>query len=400
MRRSRGRRARRAFLPLVPIGAALALATVLAIRAGAGTSHPSAVQGEAVGVAAQRVAPARVVTAPAAGARGRSHSAADRTLARALGETIVSRMSGTAPSAALLEHVRAGRLGGVILFAENFAAGTAAAARAIAELQRAARAAGTWPLLVMTDQEGGEVRRLADAPPRLAPREMASAQVAFAEGLAAGRALDGVGVNVDLAPVADVEQLARSFLGTRSFGASPQLVGERACAFARGLAEAGVDYTLKHFPGLGTAPSSTDAGPVSVGTPAATLRANYAAYRLCGHGARALVMISSASYPSLSGEETPAVDSRETYGVELARAGVHAVTISDDMQAGALAGLERPAERALAAGLDVLLYAQSEQVAGEAYEKLHAELRDGGLNAARVREAAAEVTRLKAGLAR
>jgi beta-N-acetylhexosaminidase len=252
----------------------------------------------------------------------------------------------------------------------------------------------------MADQEGGDVRRLANAPPRLAPREMSSGRVAFEEGLATGRALARVGVNVDLAPVADVEQLPGSFLGSRSFGASPRLVGERACSFARGLVRAGVDYTLKHFPGLGTAPGSTDAEPVSVGTPAGTLRANYAAYQRCGHGPHVLVMISSASYPALSGDEMPAVDSRETYRIELRRAHVRAVTISDDLQAGALAGIDRPGSHALAAGLDLLLYAQSEQVAGEAYEKLAAELREGALSEARVREAVGLVTLLKVGVAR
>ncbi len=387
---------RRAFLPVVLIGAALVIALAFGVGSGGRSAHSST-------LATGSSPPTSGAGAPAAhrrGHSGRASASANGGLGHALGETIVSRLNGTQPSAGLLARVRAGRLGGVILFSENFAAGMSRAASAIDELQRAARAAGTWPLLIMTDQEGGEVRRLAGAPPMHAPREMASTQSAHIEGVAAGRALKSVGVNVDLAPVADVEQLAGSFLGERSFGASPRLVAARACAFARGLAEAGVDYTLKHFPGLGTASSSTDAGPVGVGTPADVLRANYSAYRLCGHGPRALVMISNASYPTLTGTEAPALDSPEIYRTELRRADVEAVTISDDLQAGAVAGLEHPASRALGAGLDLLLFAQSESVAGEAYEKLGAELHDGGLSAARVRQAAAQITRLKAGLAK
>src|ERR1700709_1239348 len=270
---------RRAFLPVVLVGAALAVAILIgaSVRSSGRPSHPSALgAGSARLVAGGRV--------PAAGRRSRSSyatGASGEELGRALGETIVSRMSGTEPSSGLLERVREGRLGGVILFSENFAAGTAKVASAIKELQREARSAKTWPLLIMTDQEGGEVRRLADAPPKLAPAEMSSTETAHSEGAAAGRALKSIGINVDLAPVADVEQLSGSFLGERSFGGSPQLVGVRACAFARGLSEAGVDYTLKHFPGLGTASSSTDSGPVSVATRADVLRANYSAYRRC-----------------------------------------------------------------------------------------------------------------------
>ena len=387
---------RRAFLPVVLVGAALVLTIVIGVRIGSGgrRSHPSALD---AGPASLAVG-GHVRTAVKRSRSSRATSASSGGLGRALGETIISRLSGTEPSPGLLERVRAGRLGGVILFSENFAAGRAKVASAIEELQREARAAGTWPLLIMTDQEGGEVRRLADAPPKRAPAEMGSTQTAHSEGIAAGRALKGVGINVDLAPVADVEQLSGSFLGERSFGASPQLVGARACAFARGLSEAGVDYTLKHFPGLGTASSSTDAGPVSVGTSASVLRANYSAYRRCGRGPRALVMISNASYPTLTGTDVSALDSPEVYRAELGRAGVQAVTISDDLQAGAVAGLEHPASRALSAGLDILLYAQSESAAGEAYGKLEAELHDGSLSAARVRDAADDIARLKVGL--
>jgi beta-N-acetylhexosaminidase len=318
--------------------------------------------------------------------------------ARELGEMVVSRLTGTTASAELLDRIHAGHVGGVILFAENFALGDARAAATIAELQHAARAAGTWPLLIMTDQEGGEVRRIADAPPKFAPREMASAAVAYGEGLAAGAALKRIGVNVDLAPVADVNVFGTSFLGARSFGPSAKVVAERACAFADGLIKAGIAYTLKHFPGLGTATTSTDNAPVTVETPASILRANYAAYRQCGRGPRALVMVSSAGYPTLTGTATPAVLTPKIYGREMTRARIHAVTISDDLQAAALAEAVHPALHAINAGLDLLLYAQTEAASAEAYGKLKADLESGALSAQRVSEASTKIGRLKAEL--
>jgi beta-N-acetylhexosaminidase len=319
--------------------------------------------------------------------------------ARELGEMVISRLTGTTASAELLDRVRAGEVGGVILFAENFALGDERAAAMIAELQHAARAAGSWPLLVMTDQEGGEVRRVADAPPKLAPREMASAAVAYGEGLAAGTALKRIGVNVDLAPVADVNLFGTSFLGARSFGPDAQVVAERACAFAKGLINAGIAYTLKHFPGLGTATTSTDNAPVTVETPADILRANYAAYRRCGRGPRTLVMVSSAGYPTLTGTTTPAVLTPKIYGREMTRARIRAVTISDDLQAAALSETVHPALHAINAGLDLLLYAQTEAASAEAYGKLKADLDSGVLSAQRVIEATTTIRRLKAELA-
>lgn len=288
----------------------------------------------------------------------------------------------------------------MILFAANTSGGGASTHEAIAALQREARAAADYPLLVMTDQEGGEVKRIASIPPALAPSETSSARQARREGLATGAALRSIGINVDLAPVADVEHDPESFLGTRAYGSDPALVAGRACAFADGLAQAGVAYTLKHFPGLGDATQSTDDASVSIAVPGASLRRDYAAYRRCGRGPRALVMISSAGYPSLTGSSTPAVASPEIYKRELPAAGVNAVTISDDLDSPAIATLRGPARRAVHAGLDLLLYAQSEASSARAYETLRSEVRAGTLDARSVIRAARAVNRLKATLSK
>jgi beta-N-acetylhexosaminidase len=302
------------------------------------------------------------------------------------------------PPPQLLQRIKEGHVGGVILFGDNTLDGVAVTHGAIEALQAAAHHGGDYPLLIMTDQEGGEVRRLTSLPPARPPRAMTSATAAHAEGLATGQALRRVGVDVDLAPVADVEHLAGSFLGTRSFSASAQTVAQRACAFAAGLSQAGVAYTLKHFPGLGRAMASTDGGPVVVDSSSSSLRADYGAYRRCGQGALALVMISSAGYPSLTANTAPAVLSPEIYRDELSGANVHAVTISDDLDTPAIATQRTPALRAIDAGLDLLLYAQTEASSSDAYAKLLADLQAGALSRSRVVQAAASVLALKRSL--
>lgn len=316
-------------------------------------------------------------------------------LGRLVGQLIVGHYPGPRPSAAFLARVRAGQLGSVILFGDNTAAGLAATRRAIAELQAAARRGSNPPLLVMTDQEGGEVRRL-PGPPELAAAAMTSAAVAHAQGVAAGRLLRSVGVNVDLAPVADVERAPNSFLGTRSFGSDPALVAARACAFARGLSSTGLAYTLKHFPGLGRADASTDLQPVTIPAPAAGLRTDYAAYHACGSSPDAMIMISSVGYPSLTGS-APAVVSPEIYTHELPIAIGHAgqLTISDALDTPALAGQKAPALRAIDAGLDLALFPGSEQESATAYRQLLSDARHGSLPQSRLRSAVYAVEALK-----
>jgi beta-N-acetylhexosaminidase len=316
-------------------------------------------------------------------------------LARLVGQLIVGRYAGARPDASFLRRVRAGQLGAVILFGDNTAAGLSATRRAIAELQRAAREGRNPPLLVMTDQEGGEVRRL-PGPPTLAPADMDSVAVAEAQGADAGRLLRSVGINVDLAPVADVERVPGSFLGTRSFGSDQNVVAARACAFARGLASAGVLYTLKHFPGLGRATADTDAEPVTIDASAPALRGDYAAYRRCGASPDALVMVSSASYPALSGR-APAVTAPEIYSHELPLALGQAghLTISDALDTPALAGEEEPAVRAVRAGLDLAMFPGNQQESASAYARLLAAARSGEIPDSRLRSAAYAVEALK-----
>jgi beta-N-acetylhexosaminidase len=323
------------------------------------------------------------------------------SLTRPLGQAIVARFYGTRPSRRFLARIEAGEIGGVILYGENTAGGLAAVHDLDERLQSAASRGGNPPLLIMTDQEGGTVKRL-PGPPAMAASQMTSQALSAQQGVQSGRLLRSVGINVDLAPVVDVEEAGgSSFLQTRSFGTDPALVAANACAFADGLASQGVAYTLKHFPGLGLAQTSTDVGSVSVYAPTRVLRADYLPYRECGSSPLSLVMVDSASYPTLTGR-LPAVVSSEIYQRELhvAVQGHPPLTISDNLEAPALTSVPEPGRRAIDAGLDLALYATTEAGSAEAFRQLLAGVHDGTLDPARVRAAVARVEELKHALYR
>src|SRR5436189_4584271 len=107
--------------------------------------------------------------------------------------------------------------------------------------------------LVFVDQEGGDVRAFRELPPATSARRVGSKAEAYAAGRATGLALRRAGVNVDLAPVLD---LPDGPLGSRAFRAPSFGV-----AFARGVLAGGVAACVKHFPGLGSLPVSTDEHP-------------------------------------------------------------------------------------------------------------------------------------------
>lgn len=321
------------------------------------------------------------------------------TISRDIGQMLVGRMRGRRPSPSLLRRVRRGELGGVILFADNVR--SVAQVRSVtADLQRSARAGGNPPVLVAMDQEGGLVRRLRHAPPTLSPAQMGRsrrpAQTAAAQGRRTAAALRRAGVTVNLAPVADVPTVRDSFLGSRAFGRSPELVARAACGFLAGLIEGRMAGALKHFPGLGAARSNTDLRPTTIRASASDLRAAYEPYERCASGPRRLVMVSSASYASLTGS-VPAVLSTAIYDREVPRVGFRGPTISDDLEAGALRGQRDVAVRAARAGLDLQLWAQAERASGTAHRRLRDAVQSGRLSRGRVRQAAARVRAFKRG---
>ncbi len=111
------------------------------------------------------------------------------------------------------------------------------------------------PLLIATDQEGGVVTRLAHVtsfPGNRALGETSDTNLAMLSALAMGEELSAVGINMNLAPVVDINSNPKNpVIGVRSFGESAETViafGEKAL---EGFNRAGVVTTLKHFPGYG-----------------------------------------------------------------------------------------------------------------------------------------------------
>lgn len=142
-------------------------------------------------------------------------------------------------------------LGGVILFRENVVT-TEQTTSLISDYQAAAEKFG---LLLTIDQEGGIVTRLqsgTDMPGNMALGATRSPEIAYNVGNAIGEELASLGINMNFAPVMDVNNNPDNpVIGVRSFGEDPQLVADMGVAYTKGLQAAGVAATAKHFPGHG-----------------------------------------------------------------------------------------------------------------------------------------------------
>jgi beta-N-acetylhexosaminidase len=255
----------------------------------------------------------------------------------------------------------------------------------------------------MVDQEGGLVQRLRDAPPRegaLAAARAGSAEAIEAEGRRTGQALAGAGVNVDLAPVADVPRPGSAMLReTRTYGTDLTQVRRFAPRFARGLVRGGVQATAKHFPGFGAARVNTDDAPATIRTPLGQLRAvdERAQLDVVAAGAR-LVMLSNAIYPALDPARPATLSRRVATGELRGHAGFDGVSITDDLEADALrrhGAIGRVAVLSAQAGADLLILGRSAAATEQAARALEAAARDGRLSRAALEASAARVLALR-----
>jgi beta-N-acetylhexosaminidase len=333
--------------------------------------------------------------------------------AQLAGQRVIYSYQGLTPPAGLLDLIRHGEAAGVIFFGGNIAS-TAQIARVISEFDQANASPDNplraRPLLLMTDQEGGAVRRLPGAP-LLSEKQIGASADPGAEatnaGTGAGQTLAGVGMNVNLAPVLDVYRAPGDFDDQfgRSYSSDPGTVSALGADFITAQQAAGVAATAKHFPGLGAAASSqnTDEQPVTLYVSRDDLRnIDEHPFRAAIASGVNLIMMSWAVYPALD-PSWPAGLSSAIIGGELRhRLGFTGVTITDALEAGALQAFGATGQRATLAaraGMDLILCSGQNLGEGEqARLALQDGLGNGTLSRAAFTAAVERIVSLRSGL--
>jgi beta-N-acetylhexosaminidase len=327
---------------------------------------------------------------------------ASPTRAQMVGQRMLVSFHGTSADRALLARIRAGQIGGVILFGSNISDATQLTALTH-QLQAAARAGGQPRLLIATDQEGGLVRRLGWAPPKDSAKQLGqkTPDQIKAIGRRAGAALLAAGVNFDLAPVADVPRSSSNFIGAqqRAFSTSRFRVAGDALAFAQGLEEGGVLPGFKHFPGLGRAgATSTDDGLVTINATTTQIGRDLLPYRVAlDHSVHPVIMLSTAVYPAYSPK---AAAWSHAIGQRLLRTdlGFRGVTVTDSLTSAAAVRGTGPgllAVRCAKAGVDLLLVTGSEDTTQQAFEEVLKQARSGAIPPSNLQTSYARILKLK-----
>jgi beta-N-acetylhexosaminidase len=315
--------------------------------------------------------------------------------AQQVGQRVIWSYHGLTPPQQLLDAIRAGLVGGVIFFGENISRPNypGQIQAVTAQLAQAQKDSGIpYPLLLMTDQEGGIVQRLPGLPGMTEKQIGASADpvgTATTAGKGAAQNLLTAGMNCNLAPVLDVFRQAGNFDDEfgRSYSMDPVVCGECGAASITAQQNLGVVTTAKHFPGLGAATTNenTDVGPVVLDLPLSELRSiDELPFTYAINANVDMVMTSWGTYPALDPNLPSGLSPRIVRGELRGRLKFQGVTITDAIEAGALDAFGGTGERAVAAaaaGMDIILCSVRDVQQGQdAVDALQAAVADGQLD--------------------
>ncbi len=362
--------------------------------------------------------------APSAGPAGQGGttgpppaSSDDAPLARKVGELIMVGFRGTGPasSAQILDQVRAGQVGGVVLFdVDVLTAGprNVESPEQLRGLVAALQAAAPSPLLVGIDQEGGRVSRLTEQkgfPPRaLSAQQLgdrSSVEQTRAQARQTARTLADAGINLNFAPVVDLNRNPSSpaigALG-RSYSADPAVVAAHAGAVVEEHRGARVLTALKHFPGHGSAGADSHLGLVDVSDTWAPVELD--PYRALVREGKADMVMTAHVFNRHLDARWPATLSPPTLERLRDEIGFRGPVISDDLQMGAISdeyGLETAVRQALLAGVDILLFANNNprayepDIAPRVVEIVTSLVREGVVTEQRIDESLERVRAIK-----
>ncbi|HMR65081.1 MAG TPA: glycoside hydrolase family 3 N-terminal domain-containing protein [Anaerolineae bacterium] len=324
------------------------------------------------------------------------------TLEQRLGQLLAVGYDGLEPPPWLIDWIKLGRVGGIILFGDNLDQ-----PRQVAELTATLQALAPVPLLFYIDQEGGIVSRLRE-PATVVPGAMAlaatgdPARAQQAAGLLATE-MRALGLHVNLAPVLDIQSNpTKRVLGIRCYGDTPETVREFGLAAIRGYQANGVLATAKHFPGLGESDLDSHHDLPAIPHPKARLhQVELLPFKAAIEAGVDLIMTSHARFPAYDPERPATLSPAILTGLLRQTLGFKGLIATDALEMNALADRYPPEERAvlaLEAGVDLLMPAHGAELQQRVFWGLLEAVRAGRISEERLEASLARVMAAKARL--
>jgi beta-N-acetylhexosaminidase len=308
------------------------------------------------------------------------------------GAHIMAGFPGTAPPPSLLERIRKGRVGGIILFTRNIESSEQTLELTHSLQLAASSSLHPAPLLISIDQEGGRVSRVSEDFTRFPAAglfgRIGDTSLAGKAARATGAELRAAGVNMDFAPVIDLLTNPEcAVIGDRAYGDEPELVSGMGAAVIGGLQSEGVAASAKHFPGIGEmAPDPHETLPFCDLSLETLRERELAPFRAALNpnlpgGGVASVLVAHAVYTQIDPDRPASISPRIVGGLLREELGYDGLVVTDDLEMGAVEDSAEASLASLLAGSDIALICHSEEKQERALELIAEAIRSGEIEA-------------------
>lgn len=255
------------------------------------------------------------------------------------------------------------------------------------------------PLIIGADEEGGTVVRVSSNP-NLAPEKYKSPQKIYAEGgmdairenaKEKSELLLSLGVNMNLAPVADVSTNPETYIYKRSFGKGYEETAEFISETVSVMKEIGINSVLKHFPGYGEVTGDSHKGEVRNSKNAEDIReTDFVPFKAGIDAGASCVLVSHNVVEGLD-SENPASLSAKIHDILRNELGFDGVIMTDDIAMGAVSDVEKVYVKAVNAGNDLLITTDFKT----AYNEILEAVKNGDITAETIDKAVSRILKMK-----
>lgn len=319
----------------------------------------------------------------------------DHSLLKKVGQLLVIGLPGKRLDPAFSEWFSRYPVGGVILYRRNIES-VEQVKTLISELKRLASIKRPGePFFVTVDQEGGNLSPLrglvSSLPGSMALAATGDEEIAFQAGYRTGLEVGELGFNVDFAPVLDLGlQPENPVMGTRVFSDNPETVARFGRAFAKGLTQAGISFTAKHFPGHGDCREDSHVEvPLNTREKQVLLKRDLLPFRVVADLPGAGVMTAHVRYRDLDDKAPASLSQKVVTNLLRQELGFNGVSVTDDLEMGAISmycSFSQAVVEAVKAGNDLLLVCHTKEKQEQALESLYQAVVDGTIPLQRIDE--------------
>ena len=326
------------------------------------------------------------------------------TIEQKIGQRLVGGFPGPTMSEEFIQLVRKYKIANVILFRRNIES-SAQLQRLCHSIQTLVREETGYDAFIAIDQEGGAVNRLSpdavNVPGAMALAATGEPANAYKAAHLTARELRALGVNFNLAPVADVNNNpANPVIGARSYGDTPKTVEDFASAALRGYLESGVMAAAKHFPGHGDTAMDSHISLPMVDKPLSALEScELRPFQFLINEGCPAVMTTHILFPALEPERLPATMSRRIVTELLKeKMGFKGLVVSDCMEMQAIQkdyGTAKGVSTAIAAGVDLVFVCHTASRIEEAAKAIREGIESGVLSMEEMNQSVEKILKYK-----